>query len=81
MERGIRFAKHIITSGLVVPGHLGDEEGFQPWPLAPAEAADRVAAEWRRLGEPVPRPGDIAWLECTPKGEEHARNLLSHHDD
>jgi hypothetical protein len=70
--------QHLVSSGWMVAGDIGDEvsPGFQPWSLTLAEALARIEREWRDLGRD-PSLGDICWFANTPAGDERARLLRS----
>jgi hypothetical protein len=50
----------------VVPGDLGPDPDFQPWPGTRQERVQRIIAETTELGA-IPRPDDIAWFCYLPE--------------
>lgn len=61
----------LLTSGYVQAGQLTEEGGFDPWPLAPAEALRRIDAEWRQL-DGDPNIWEICWFRNTERGDRIA---------
>ena len=49
-----------------VPGDLGADPDFQPWPGTRAERVDRIVREARQ-GDGYPWPGEIAWFHRQPE--------------
>ena len=61
---------HLIKTGLMVAGDLGNE-GFERWPEPPAAMAHRVIDQCESFGwEPL---GAACWLANTAAGDERAR--------
>jgi hypothetical protein len=55
----------------VVPGDLGADPDFRPWPGTRQERVDRIVRETIALDE-MPWPADIAWFHYEPRVVEHS---------
>jgi hypothetical protein len=49
-----------------LPGELGEDPDFQPWPGTRQERMDRMEREILELGE-MPWPSQIAWFYVEPR--------------
>jgi hypothetical protein len=49
----------------ILPGDLGTDPDFQPWPGTRQERIDRIVQETLELDE-MPRPSQIAWFHYAP---------------
>lgn len=65
----IALSEGFVTAGSVSRG------GFVSWQLSLADATARIVREWMKLSVD-PRPGDIAWLCNTSKGDQLGRAVL-----
>jgi hypothetical protein len=63
----IGLVASLVSDGLVVVGDVG--ESHVPWTCEPGEAVLRVAREWMARADPDVMPGELFWLDCTPKGQ------------
>ena len=75
-EAALDRISRLVEHGLMVPGRLLDEGGFDPWPSSPADCVERIRVEWGALGRD-PEIGDICWLSSTSQGEIVARQISS----
>lgn len=57
----------MVSEDLVVVGDVGT--GHEPWECSSAEAVLRVAQEWMAREETAVMPGELFWLDCTPRGQ------------
>jgi hypothetical protein len=55
----------------VLPGDLGSDPDFQPWPGTRQERVDRIVREIIELGR-TPWPAEIAWFSYVPRSAEPA---------
>ena len=67
-DLSIGLIARLLVQELVVAGHLG-EDGFVQWEGSPADAVQRITAEWAKAPSPLVVLGEIVWLCATPTGE------------
>ncbi|MEY2425948.1 MAG: hypothetical protein QOI61_1520 [Actinomycetota bacterium] len=60
-ETTLEVVRNALTRGDAEAGQFVDG-AFTAWVLAPDEVVRRAAAEWDELGDRVPNPGEILWL-------------------
>jgi len=74
LGRGVPFPDKVAALGELVgvlidhhilPGDLGTDPDFQPWPGTRQERIDRVVRETLELNE-MPWPSQIAWFHYVP---------------
>jgi hypothetical protein len=58
---GLRLVRDLVLTHRLIPGFLGDNGGFDPWPLEPDEAVRRIESEWNAMSHD-PNISDICWF-------------------
>jgi hypothetical protein len=71
----IGLVAEALIGGLMEAGTLS-EDGFTAWACSPAEAIARVARDWLSQADPLVLPGEIVWLNLTPRGRELGEAVL-----
>jgi hypothetical protein len=74
VEQAIHLTGELLRHGLVIAGDL-TETGYQPWPLSAAEAAGRIATQWRADHDAAPT-SFFVWLQSTTTGLERGSRAL-----
>lgn len=59
----------LVMTDLVVPGEY-DGSTHRAWDCSRAEAIARIAEDWSARSDPFVMPGEIVWLDTTPRGHQ-----------
>jgi hypothetical protein len=71
----IGLVAEVLIGGLMEAGTVS-KDGFTAWACSPADAVARVAREWLSRAHPLVMPGEIVWLNTTPRGRELGEAVL-----
>jgi len=70
-EVALESLRPLLCEGLMEPGALQDNGGFQAWMCTPEEALAKIDKEWRGLGKD-PNIGQVCWFRNTDSGDRTA---------
>jgi hypothetical protein len=77
VDTGIEVLKCALSSRLLIAGDLAKRPPhFSPWNLALSDTIERIAREWRTVGDNL-QMGDICWFEDTAEGRKRAEKVRS----
>ncbi|MBW9213282.1 hypothetical protein KV102_00385 [Mumia sp. zg.B53] len=60
----------LVAGGLIELGDVRSGQGFVRWDATDGEAIVRVARDWGSRRDVDVMPGDLFWLNTTPRGDE-----------
>jgi hypothetical protein len=72
----IGLAGAALFSGLMEAGTVTDD-GFAPWACSTSAAIEKIASDWLSRDDPLVMPGEIVWLNNTPRGTAVGEAVLA----
>jgi hypothetical protein len=74
-DLSVGLIARLMVTGLIIPGEY-DGSGHRPWECSTAQAIARIAEDWSARTDPFVMPGEIVWLDTTPKGQRLGEAVL-----
>jgi hypothetical protein len=68
-DLAVEVLSRLLIRGLLVAGEI-DGGSFREWPVPPAQAITAIARDWSEREWPLVMPGEIAWFDTTPSGQQ-----------
>ena len=75
-DLALGLVARLVMTDLVVPGEY-DGSNHRAWDGSAADAVARIAEDWSVRTDPFVMPGEIVWLDTTPRGQQIGEAVLA----